>query len=466
MRLRTVTGDYMQNKSEKVSFFYNNNTLNNYPKTPRSSMTFQKIKILIVVMLYVLLHEITAIESIKIALGVIFVAFLTFYDIDDAFFSLMFIMCGNEVLDVGSTSIAMIFVAIYSLKKIYVQFVCGYKYRISVPILLSCVSLIIISLVEIANESSGQLLNFIKCIFFLFFMCNILEKHRNNLLWLFSTAFRYIAFGINYFGIVSLLSQGVPSLSVRFTISPEVTINYLAIICAISIVNLVYNIFVLEGKKIFVDIILICGCFIWGLLTQSRSFLLAVAIGIFLIFLLSSSFERKIKILLGITFLVLIVLFVNYLYATPLSDMISNVLNRLSDPSGGDISNGRYDLWKATIDNMNADTRKMLFGAGDYTRIDVTMRDRSIVAHNMFLETWVVFGYIGCALLIVLFYSYIKMFVFKGGFTTNKVVSFVPLIVMGCALFYSHHFIGRGMSLVFILNFIPLAQKSEKRCVN
>lgn len=408
---------------------------------------------LTVAAIYIIAFQLISQETIKSLISLLFVVFLLLIHSNNSFYLLMFIMCENELLSIGSTSVTMIFVSLLAIISIIRV---NKNVKINVVIFFVSTALFCLSLLMVLKGSSEQLINTIKCFLFLIYISTILRDNRRNALVLYENAFRYIGLGINFCGIVSICLNGVPSILDRYTFHPDITINYLAIICALTIVNLMYIIIVIGSRYCFFDAVMIIGCSFWGLLTQSRSFILATCLGMVLIVLFSKSLKTKLKIVLTLLSVAILIMVIVPSSLTA-DGLLGKVINRILNPSGNDISNGRYYLWEQTIDAMNQNINYMLFGAGDYTKIGAIFDDKLMVAHNMFLETWVIYGWIGSILVLVIFYEFIKNNIFRYKVGRFHFVSLIPIITMLCALFYSHHFIGRSMSIVFIISFIPIA---------
>lgn len=436
----------MDNIKQLISF--GENKCNNY------TYNHQKMVIcLIVVAIYIVTFQLVSQELIKNLISLLFVVFLLLINLNNSFYLLMFIMCANELLNIGSTSVTMICVCLVTIVATIKNI---NKIKINEAVFLISVALLIFSLFMTLKGSRDQLINTIKCFLFLIYMNVILKKNRGRELSLYANAFRYIGLGINFCGIISIFLNGIPSIHTRYTFHPDISINFLAIICALTIVNLMYIILVIGSRYSVFDVILIIGCSVWGLLTQSRSFILTICIGAVLIVLFSKSLKLKLVVLflLLLTAIVVMVMVPSILSS---DGLIGSVINRILNPSGADISNGRYYIWEQTINAMNSNISYLLFGAGDYTKIGVRLNNKLMVAHNMFLETWVIYGFIGSILILALFYAFIKNNILRYKVGRLNLVSLTPIISMLCVLFYSHHFIGRSMSIIFIISFIPIA---------
>jgi len=408
---------------------------------------------LIITMFLGICHMLSIPEMVKIGVSGIFLVYMLFLPSTNSIRCLMFMLSANELLDIGTTSLTMIFVALFSLKQWFL-YIKQPEYCASV--FISTFSLVLFGIiVYVLTRSKQALIDAIKHVFFLFYTAKMLSDNRGRWKQLYVELFRYIALGAVFFTVLSVAINGIPSLSQRFTPSREITINFLGIVCALAIVNLLYGIMMLKANA-GINIALAIGCSVCGLLTQSRTFILAVAIGVFLLFLFISSLYKKLIFLYVGAFGSVVFLLI-YASVPAVAERVDSVLLRILEPSNDDISNGRYDLWLSTIATMTANPTYFWLGAGDFNAVGALDRGRVTVAHNMFLETWVIFGAIGCILLVINYILYLKRYMFNNSRGRVELVAFVPLIVMLCSLFYSHHFIGRSMSIVFVLSFLPIA---------
>ena len=429
-----------QGNNEHINF--SNNTVKTIP--------------LILTMLVILVYQINTSDPVKIVFGCLFVLLLCAMDAKSSFYLIMFIMVGNEYLNIGGTSLIIIYLFLFACKSLLLR---KAKTVVYVPLAICTVLLISMCLLEAIVSSTGQIINALKCLLYLYYISFVLEETKFSRKSLYINAFTFLALGINYAGCISVLLNGLPSLSARYAFTKEITINFQAIICALTIVNLIYFWSVLKDSHKLRSIILVAGCCFWGLLTQSRSFILTILIGILMLFLTSRSIKNKFKVLLAIAMAALLLVLL-YSFNQAAHTLLSEIIARIISPRNDDISNGRYDLWQQTINKMYENTSYLLFGAGDYTIIDASFNNTILAAHNMFIETWCIFGYVGSALIVFLFFFFIRTYVFgKEKIGRIPFSSFTPIVVMISALFFSHHFIGRSMSMVFILSILPMTHQ-------
>ena len=404
--------------------------------------------LLITVFVYFIVNNMV----IKNIVGIAFVAYLLFVNEDIAFFSIVFLIPANELFTAfNGTSLLIIFMALYFVKSIlFGKVLINNRTRF---FFLFSLLLIIYSVFTFLYGYSGQLVNSIKFVLFMWYLLDFFSRHNTpqERLSIYHYSFVFSALGIIYIGFLAIIRNGFPLLSYRWSFSPEVTINAQGIICALTIINLLYYLFYLDGKKhLAFHILLILGCTFFGLVTLSRSFVLVLIVGISLMVVFSfvKPVFYKAIIVAGLAVIIAFILYES-------SDFVNNSVNAIITRfMVNDISNGRYDLWEQTIDYMMLKPFRYLFGVGDYTNVGIrALKSGSLLpAHNVFLETWVIYGFAGSFLILIFILSpeYSSCGFLLSFFKT------IPLIVLLLSLFYSHHFIGRSMSIVLVLSILPL----------
>ena len=270
---------------------------------------------------------------------------------------------------------------------------------------------------------------------------------------------RYLGFGLIIATILSIFINKGIYLS-RFSFVGKSTTNIIGIQSSIVIIALLFN-FIISSKIEKKDIILILFCLFIVLITMSRTAIIITLLGILLLELLSILKKRKLRILLFYIIMIICTLLL-YTFNNNFRKLSNMMIDRFKVE---DISNGRYTIWSQTINIMNNNKKYKFFGAGNYTNIGVlnSKKQESIMAHNFILETWVIYGYIGTIILIIEISLLIKSCLQ----TTYKqlksynIISFVPAITLIGALMYSHHFIGKASSLLFVISFLPIVMQKE-----
>lgn len=403
---------------------------------------------------YVLLFQIFSVDIFQIILSLAFVAFLLISNVNTAFISIVFILCGNELFNIGSTSIIIIFVALYALKSLTKRLISKND-KIDLGFVFLNFLLIVLNGIQFFFGNSAQLLTTIKSILFFIFIFDVIKENLNQREELFCSTFRILAFGINYIGFLSILINGVSNINNRYTFSEEITINTLGILCSLSVVNLLFILIYLNSKHRFFDITMILGCTLWGLLTQSKTFLLCVTIGTIIMVFFSTSWNTRIKAAF-ILLLAILSVFTVISIIPSLNLLFHNAINRFLEPAGDDLSNGRYDLWSQYISNMISNKNFLFFGAGDYTIIGASLNNEIKIAHNFLIEDWVTYGAVGLLLVTMTYVIFIKNYIGPKR-EALKLKNFIPSLLFISVLIYSHSFLGTARSILFIISFLPLS---------
>lgn len=240
-------------------------------------------------------------------------------------------------------------------------------------------------------------------------------------------------------GIAIMINPSSISDAGRFTVSGSGE-NVLGILCAIMAINIL--VIVLNNKvnkKIVCLSIAALLCAI-GFLTGSRSFLLAIAMGIVgIIVMLIIKLEMKKLFKIG---LIIVVAAIAALFVFKSSNFINNYWNqimyRITKLQGVDVSNGRYDLWNQYVEIFKEHPVYLWLGG-----LGVGEYGLQYVAHNMIIEQIASFGIVGSIIILALYASvisiigsyscsYIKLFTF----------SIIPLVVLLGSSMVSHTLLG------------------------
>ncbi|MBQ2718080.1 MAG: O-antigen ligase family protein [Clostridia bacterium] len=394
------------------------------------------------------------------ALSICFIIYLLTTDTSTIFYAFCYIFVANELLIIETSSISIIILLLFSFKTLTRVLT---RRHVSINLVLFFTSLIFVvyCVLCIVIVSKEQFVNALKMLLYLLFAVELFKDNKQNLINLYKYGYIFIALGIAFTGLLSFFINGFPDLDVRYTFSDKITINQIAIISSLCVVNLTYCLIKFNDFKMSLWAVLVSFCIFFGLLTQSRSFILGTGLGIALLIIFTGSKKRNFYLCSFILFAVVVVLVVSYIFPNAF-DRVVVAWERIINSSNGDISNGRYILWDQTIQSMNTNVIYKFFGAGDFKLVQAVFDDQVLMAHNMFIETWVLFGYIGSGLVLVIYLICIKDYIFIGKINSFSITAMVPIIVLVCLLFFSHHFIGKTMSLFFLINFIPLANSKKE----
>ena len=310
------------------------------------------------------------------------------------------------------------------------------------------------------TNSFSQLVTSFKGYAFLNLAYDSLNKEKNNddifVEKLYANSIRYLGCGLIISAIISFFNGSAISSVMRFSFGENTTINMIGIQCAVVVISLLYIVITREENHI-IDYIILFGCSFIVLLTMSKTAILMIVIGLTLEIIFSLLKKGNYKLLL----VIITLLFFGYLmynYNYTIHNYVDKILIRFS---AADISNGRYDLWNQTINNMKDNTNYFLFGAGDYINIGAVggKNNKIYMAHNFILETWVIYGIIGTFLIVLQYWLFIKkVFIVERNINiiNGNILNWVPIVSFMAGLFYSHHFLGRPNCLLVIISFIPI----------
>ena len=235
--------------------------------------------------------------------------------------------------------------------------------------------------------------------------------------------------------------------------------NVFGITCAVLIVSLIVDILDTSNDKK-------CGVanknisafllVIMGILTGSRSFLLAVAVGVIIVIAVEI---KKIDVrnvvrlmLLGIALVIVLA----FLYAQ--NDLIRNYVNsfvyRMEKLQRTDISNGRFELWMQYITVLIEEPQYLWFG--NLNPIDFGI---DLVAHNMILEQIADFGAIGSAIIFIMYLSAFQRIACDANCVINYGRLAAPLAALLSASMVSHSLLGVPQTMMLYMCFIGALRK-------
>ncbi|TON81876.1 O-antigen ligase family protein, partial [Vibrio parahaemolyticus] len=269
--------------------------------------------------------------------------------------------------------------------------------------------------------STLELINAIKFLIVIVFFIVVGDKHRDDREFLILSIF-FISFGIICSVIYPIIDNGFNLVGVRLS-ATNASPNNLATL-SIFIVVFIYYIFKFSDKLSHNDKLILSlslfSIFIIGVLSQSRGFLLGIVLVVF--YTLLSSFNiRNIKTVIFVSLVstLFLIIVINYLPET-----YQSFSERILNPKGGDVSNGRLELWIEYLSFVLDDILIFIFGFGSN---DVAVRvGLDQVAHNYIIETLVSYGVLGTFVIFLIY-------VFSILDVTRKfvrLVIFLPFIIV------------------------------------
>lgn len=186
--------------------------------------------------------------------------------------------------------------------------------------------------------------------------------------------------------------------------------NVLGILCAVLAINLLVTIIQKSDDAKSEMILWLGGLLIIGFFTGSRSFLLAMGVGVSTVLLISflRMDVRRIGKVVGICIALCSIAFILYTNSVFIRGYVDKFAYRMTKLSNVDVSNGRYDLWAQYIDVFLQNPKYLLFGNLNPQKYGI-----EYVAHNMIIEQIADFGIIGSIIIVIMyidvFYSIMKV---------------------------------------------------------
>ena len=248
--------------------------------------------------------------------------------------------------------------------------------------------------------------------------------------------------------------------SSRFTFSKNGE-NVLGIICAVMTINLF--VLLLEKDmtnkfKIILLTVLLIGI---GLMTGSRSFMLALVIGIIgivIMLMLRLQTGGLLKII-TLVFAAFIAAFILIKTSDFVNDYWNSIMYRITKLQSVDVSNGRYEIWKQYFDAFEKNPKYLWFGG-----LAVGTNGIQLVAHNMIIEQIATYGIVGSAILIPLYLSIFKKIAFE---SFSKYVwnsyRIIPSFVLLVVSMVSHTLLGVPQTTMLFICFLAILNNSDKK---
>ncbi len=370
-------------------------------------------------------------------------------DSKDTFLLIGMLLPANRVLTLGGCSVLILIALVTVLKEFMTR-----DFFVSRKILLA--SLIFVLYASIVSQG-GQLFGAAKVILMLFYFIHVLNHVDTKQL--LTEQVSSIAFGIIMGSAMNMLvvSSGGSGVS-RFRIG-ENGGNILGIECGILAVCLLVMLLQGLGSNLWMCTELIVVLFI-GLMTASKSFLLALLIGgaWILLFILYKSTTKQARIVvfgifgLAVGFVMLLAMggtFYSYCV---------QMLHRIVSPAKGDISNGRIAIWMQYFEVFQNHPRYLWLGNLNYLSFGIEW-----VAHNMIIEQIAEYGIIGSAILT---YLYVRVFkeLNKVNQCRYKILAMTaaPLVAFLAVSMASHTLLGFSQTLLLFVCWMCGAQSSDK----
>lgn len=276
----------------------------------------------------------------------------------------------------------------------------------------------------------NEVLIFFKFCLVIFVVCFIVEKNDfyfyNKVVWSFILG--------TFFMLLLSFMLGSSSGKIRFSGGDVNDANYTALVSALSIAVLLV-LYSIKRIKVITFASLLMFFLFFGLMTQSRAFLSIIFI--ISIFYILRNF--RFAFLKSIFVFIPVFLLGSYYILNSYQDipLLNNVVQRILEPSKGDLSNGRLDLWGQYISILFTDNN-IFFGLGSNAYKDYNIGH---VAHSFLIEDLVSFGLLGTA---VFYFIFIYFFIRYVGKLRGQFYGLLPIVVFLVGSITLHSFLGMG----------------------
>lgn len=256
--------------------------------------------------------------------------------------------------------------------------------------------------------------------------------------------------------IALIMNPSSISENSRFSLS-GVGENALGILSAILAINLMV-IFMngYEQNNLIIVLFIISLCVI-GFLTGSRSFMLAIlvgVVGIIVCLILKLQIVTLFKI--GVFFILAVIIAIVLVNTNDfINEYWKQIVYRIMKLQNQDISNGRYALWEQYINVFKEHPIYLWLGG-----LNTNMYGIHLVAHNMILEQLACFGIIGSVFIIFIYCSaYMNLKRESSSYIKWKSYRIVPIISLLIVSLVSHTLLGVPQTVMLYLSALALLKQ-------
>jgi hypothetical protein len=402
-----------------------------------------KISLIIILTLIVAMFQFVSTRGATVYLEYAALALFMFVFIKSSKFELLgiilFLLPSNQYINLGSTSIITILVTLYFFKMIVFN-----KKLIYIPLLLSGMMLICYCALF---GTLGTISIAIKTFLYLFFCLDVFTDPNSTVKQKYIDGIKFLVLGIIASFCISILLQ--PDIfNVRFSLTGEQSTNTLGILAgfAIGCILMLIQSEHVDIKSAWLYTIFPLAAV--GFMTQSRSFIFTILIAVvwcllFSLVKLNKKINYKFLVLLaGVCVVYFIIMNSNGQWA----EVISNALERITNPKNDDISNSRFDIWSYYLNEFTQNKFILFFGKGTYMSSSLMY-----VAHNLWLEQLYLLGIVGNTIIVLMFGVSIKYIYKKSGIEKLSFYGWLPLVMIFATSFFSHTFIAGADTIRFFL---------------
>lgn len=272
----------------------------------------------------------------------------------------------------------------------------------------------------------------------------------------------YLSFGCVLSTVLALMMDraSLQEDVVRFSASVTGSQNILGILNAICCLHCYYLATRSRSRgfnRIILNLLLL-GTGLSGFITGSRSFVLAIAVGL-ICFLLTDLIKARISIIVKVGLGILVIGVAGYLFyskTATVNNIVDSFLHRFNKLAKTDISNGRFGIWREYIELFKANPKYLWLGNMEYAEVGIRT-----VAHNMILEQIASYGIIGSLFIITAYFFTAKEMKYQSGLSRRRkdFTAFIPTLAFLVASLFSHTLLGVTQTTLLFLGYIALFSK-------
>lgn len=382
-------------------------------------------------------------------IGVLFVLF----EKDDDSLTLFFVfLCPNtSYLLIGNVSACGLIAIIIAAKRlIFSRCITPFSGFFLVPLILSVTCSCLI------NFNFGNVLSFFKIFIYFFLFLRVFEK-RDNADYCVSIGKTYVAgalFGCIMGFVYAAVSEKALLTTYRYSryIGLAGDPNYYSATLVFALSLVVVDILRLR-KATFVNALCLSLFTFVGLSTLSRGFLLALVI-VLSSFVLCLMFSRDFRFWDKMFLFLLMSLGFVFLFSE--TEIFAVLSDRISSPQ--DISNGRFVLWSAYIEEWKGDIVSTLFGFGE-TKSTSVFKNVGYVAHNTYIQALFELGLFGCLSFLFCFVFLLARYGERGIPWNERIVQLLPLTTVCCSYVFLSQLYGENFVVALLIALLFLGRR-------
>ena len=253
------------------------------------------------------------------------------------------------------------------------------------------------------------------------------------------------------YSFTAIISEGlrfgdVNDLIANQTLNLSNNQNFIGVLCALSIGSLLVVAFNNYNKKTLIGCLLgMLILVVFGLLTQSRTFILLLAICIIgSVFYYNKS--KKLNFLFFIIIASILLCATYFITKLLIPNVLNNVINRfLVD----DISSGRVDIFRNYNDLILSSDKIFFFGIGMQSILE-KVNVSSNVPHNALQTAFLVWGFLGVITVLLIF---ILLIINARKGKKTRLINYLPVLLYFISIQLGHFVQVKHVLMILILCF-------------